>query len=162
MSSSWHPRRIGDEVREQVARFGPAAAIGPIVAAWPEAVGEAIAANAWPARIGRNGALAVATSSSVWAFELTALQDTVLERLREALGNAAPEKITFAAGRIPEHGAPSAETRKPPPPPVSEEHRAAGKTLAAGIENPELRAAVARAAAVSLARSEDPSADRPF
>ena len=31
----------------------------------------AIAANAWPARIARDGTLHVATSSSAWAFELT-------------------------------------------------------------------------------------------
>ena len=56
-TGGWHPKDIGDAVREQVARFGPDAALGPLVRAWPEAVGEAIADNAWPARIARDGTL---------------------------------------------------------------------------------------------------------
>ncbi len=160
MSKSWHPRSLGDEIRDQVARFGPEGAIGPIVQAWPAAVGDAIAANAWPARIARGGTLHVATSSSVWAFELTALAETVLERLHDALGDAAPTKVVFAAGRMPERGPLPEELEKPPPPPVSEEHRRVASELTAGIENEELRAAVERAAAASLARSVTPPDDR--
>ncbi len=125
MSGSWHPRPIGDEIREQVARFGRDAAIGPLVQAWPGAVGEAIAANAWPARIARDGTLHVATSSSVWAFELTALAETVLEHLHAALGDSAPPKIVFAPGRLPERGPLPEEVETPPrrPSPRSTEPR---------------------------------------
>ncbi len=158
--SGYHPRSIGDEIRDQVAKLGPDAAIGPIVKAWPAAVGEAIAENAWPARIARDGTLHVATSSSVWAFELTALAETTLERLREALGDAAPPEIAFAAGRLPERGPLPEDPDKPPPPPVPDELREAGEALAAGIENEELREAVAKAAAASLALSVRPPDDR--
>ncbi len=158
--SGYHPRSLGDEIRDQVAKLGPDAAIGPIVKAWPESVGEAIAENAWPARIARDGTLHVATSSSVWAFELTALAETMLERLRESLGDDAPPKIVFAAGRLPERGPLPEDAEKAPPPPVPDELREAGEALAAGIESDELREAVAKAAAASLALSVRPPDDR--
>ena len=62
--------RIGDDVRRELGQLGPGGAIADVVAAWPEAVGDSIARNAWPARIARDGTLHVATSSSAWAFEL--------------------------------------------------------------------------------------------
>ena len=80
------PRRIGGEVRRELARFGPAEGMTEIVRAWPDAVGEQIARNAWPARLGRDGALHVATSSSAWAFELAQLQETLLARRNLPLG----------------------------------------------------------------------------
>lgn len=160
MSRGWHPGRIGDAVREQVARLGPDAAIGPLVQAWPEAVGDAIAENAWPARFARDGTLLVSTSSSVWAFELTALEATMVERLRAVLGDTAPAKIRFAAGRLPERGPALEEDEPAPPPVVSDEHREAAAELAAGIESQPLREAVARAAAASLARSATRPDDR--
>jgi hypothetical protein len=159
-TGGWHPKEIGDAVREQVARFGPAAAIGPLVQAWPEAVGDAIADNAWPARFARDGTLLVSTSSSVWAFELTALEATMVERLRASLGDAAPSAIRFAPGRLPERG-PDPDAAEPAPPlAVSKEHEQAAAELAAGIESEPLREAVARAAAASLARSDTRPDDR--
>jgi predicted nucleic acid-binding Zn ribbon protein len=161
-TGAWHPNAIGDAVREQVARFGPDAALGPLVRAWPEAVGEAIADNAWPARIARDGTLLVHTSSSVWAFELTALEATMVEQLRASLGDAAPAAIRFAPGRLPERG-PHPEQADPAPPlAVSREHEEAAQEIAAGIESEPLREAVARAAAASLARSEARPDDRPL
>ena len=54
--------RLGDEVGRQLGRFGPQGAIGDVVAVWPDAVGEAIARNAWPARIARDGTVHVNTA----------------------------------------------------------------------------------------------------
>jgi Dna[CI] antecedent, DciA len=126
--------------------------MGAVVAAWPKAVGPAIAANAWPARVARDGTLHVAASSSAWAFELTQLEETVRARLGEQLGKEAPPLLRFAVGRLPERGAESA-------PPSSRERRAAGPSeraegarIAAPIADPELRELVARAAAASLLR----------
>jgi hypothetical protein len=59
---------IGDAVQQELGRFGRGGAIAEIVAAWPEAVGELIARNAWPARIARDGTLHVTTSSSTWVY----------------------------------------------------------------------------------------------
>ena len=91
-------RPIEDEVRRELARFGPAAGLGDIVAAWPECVGVGIAANAWPARLARDGSLHVSTSSSAWAFELTQLASSILERLQERLGESAPGLAAVRAG----------------------------------------------------------------
>ena len=151
---------LGSELRRELGRLGPAGAIGEIVEAWPGAVGQAIAANAWPARIARDGTLHVATSSSAWAFELTHLAGTVRERLAERLGPAAPTVLRFAPGRLPEPGPEAVETSARTVPSPSPAARAAAEEVAAGIEDPALRDAVARAAAASLAASEDRPADR--
>ena len=95
------PERIGDEVRRELSRFGPAEGMTEIVRAWPEAVGEQIALNAWPARISRDGKLHVATSSSAWAFELAQLEPKLLERLSDALGRPCPGGLALRAGEAP-------------------------------------------------------------
>jgi hypothetical protein len=150
-------RPIEDEVRRELARFGPAAGIGDIVAAWPECVGAGIAANAWPARLARDGGLHVSTSSSAWAFELTQLASSILERLQERLGESAPASLRFAPGPVPEAGLEPVERLERTVPKVSEADRAEGARIAASIENEDLREAVARAAEASLAAGSNRS-----
>ena len=150
-------RPIEDEVRRELRRFGPAAGLGDVVAAWPECVGAAIAANAWPARLSRDGSLHVSTSSSAWSFELTQLAGPLLERLRERLGEAAPAALRFAPGPLPERGPPSEKDSKRTVPNVSAADRAQAAGIAGAIENPDLRAAVSRAAAASLAAGSNRS-----
>lgn len=144
-------RPIEDEVRRELARFGPSAGLGDIVAAWPDCVGAGIAANAWPSRLARDGSLHVATSSSAWAFELTHLASSILERLQERLGGSAPASLRFAPGPLPEAGPEPVEASRRTVPKVSDADRAEGARIAAAIANPELREAVARAAETSLA-----------
>ena len=150
-------RPIEDEVRRELARFGPAAGLGDIVAAWPESVGAGIAANAWPARLARDGSLHVSTSSSAWAFELTQLAVSILERLQERLGESAPASLRFAPGPLPEAGPEPVEASKRTVPKVSEAERAEAARIAATIENQDLREAVARAAEASLAAGSNRS-----
>jgi hypothetical protein len=150
--------RIGDAVNRELGRFGPAAGMAELVAVWPAAVGEQVSRNAWPARFARDGTLHVATSSSAWAFELAQLAATLLERLRTALGDAAPPRLRFAPGRLPELSAETAPERPEPPPPPSPELRAEGERLAAAISDTELRKLVAKAASASLAKAVS---DRP-
>lgn len=152
---------LGEEVRRELGRLGPPGAIGPVVDVWPEAVGAAIAANAWPARIARDGTLHVATSSSAWAFELTQLAATVLGRLAERLDAAAPGAIRFAPGPLPEPGREGVEKERRSVHSPSPRERAMGAEIAAGIEDPTLREAVARAAAASLAAASPRPSDRP-
>jgi hypothetical protein len=144
--------RLGDDVGRELRRFGPQAAMADVVAAWPDAVGEGIARNAWPARIGRDGTLHVSTSSSTWAFELAHLAAELLSRLNEKLGESAPKALKFTPGPLPESPAQGGGTPAPhsPPEPTSEE-RARAFQISAEIENEELRELVARAAAASLA-----------
>jgi hypothetical protein len=148
---------IEDQVRHELGRFGPAAGLAEIVEAWPECVGEGIAANAWPARLARDGSLHVATSSSAWAFELTQLGGSILERLGKRLGEQTPGALRFAPGPLPEPGAEPEQASKRTVPEVSEEVRARSASIAATIEDPDLRAAVARAAEASLAAGSNRS-----
>jgi hypothetical protein len=124
-----------------------------VVAAWPAAVGESIARNAWPARGSRDGTLQVHTSSSAWAFELGQLEATLLERLRAAVGDATPPRLRFAVGNLPAPTPTPDEEARPAPPEPSAEEVAEAAALTGGIEDEELRKLVQRAAAVSLARA---------
>ena len=90
--------RVGDAVGRELGRFGPASGMASVVEAWPLAVGPEIARNAWPARIARDGTLHVHTQDSIWAFELTSRA----EEIRTRLGNAAPRRMSFAPGPLPE------------------------------------------------------------
>jgi hypothetical protein len=136
---------LGPDVRRELERFGPQAGMGEIVAAWPAAVGAAIARNAWPARIAKDGTLHVATRDSVWAFELG-------QRAAEIAARLGVSALRFAPGKVPDAVPEQATTQTPPPRlEIGEAERLAAAELASGIENEELRAVVARAAAASLA-----------
>jgi hypothetical protein len=141
--------RIGAAVHKEVQRFGHHGAIGDVVKVWAAAVGEQIARNAWPARVGRDGVLFVHTSSSAWAFELSQLESDI----RARLGGAAPAKIRFAPGPLPEHDPSSSDQSVPTPVEPSAEEVDAGARIAAPIDDEMLRKLVARAAAASLAKA---------
>ena len=84
-----------------------------IVRAWPGAVGETVARNAWPARLARDGTLHVHTASSTWAFELGNLAGTILEELRRELEEGTPPALRFSPGPLPEPARERAEQRAP-------------------------------------------------
>jgi hypothetical protein len=147
--------RIGANIKRELGRFGTAGSMADLVAAWPAAVGETVAANAWPARFARDGTLHVATSSSAWAFELTQLAGEVTARLRETLGKDAPARLRFAPGPLPELPAPASSSRPPRPLEPTLEHAREAHSWAAGIESEELRKTVEKAARASLARASD-------
>jgi hypothetical protein len=147
--------RLGGEVKRELNRFGSAGVMTELVAAWPDAVGETVAANAWPARLARDRTLHVHAASSTWAFELQQLEGEIAERLREAVPQAAPARLRFAPGPLPELPAPAAErARKPPPEPTLEQARAAHE-WAAAIGSEDLRKSVEKAARMSLAGAAD-------
>ena len=148
--------RIGDEITKALGRTGDGAALAlaELTAAWPAAVGAAVARQAWPLRIGRDGTLHVATSSSTWAFELDRMGADVLERLQASLGSKAPTSIRFRPGPIPEPGASDTAARTASRGvETTPEDAAAAELAAAPIEDPELRVLVARAVRASLARA---------
>jgi hypothetical protein len=151
--------RLEDSLRDELTRLGPEGGIADVLAAWPEAVGAMVAANAWPARIARDGTLHVNTSSSAWAFELGQLAPTILARLVDELGESAPRALRFAVGHLPEPSSEElgdARTDVPDPSPEALQRAA---ELAASIEDEGLRKRVQRAVALGL--SIDPS-DRRF
>jgi hypothetical protein len=147
--------RVGDAVGRELARFGPAAGMAPIVEAWPAAVGALIARNAWPARLARDGTLHVNTTDSIWAFELKSRA----EEIRTRLGEHAPPRLAFAAGPVPEPVEPAAAEAAAGPLEPGPEHVAEADSLTRGIRDEELRKVVAKAAALSLAKAAD---DRSF
>ena len=149
------PERIGQDVRRELERFGPAGRIADVVEVWPAAVGDSIARNAWPARIARDGTLHVATSSSAWAFELGLLEADLRERLSERLDDSAPTQLRFAPGPLPEQGGPDPGDARRRAPNVTDQHLQAGEEVAAAIDDENLRKLVAKAAAASLARPSD-------
>jgi hypothetical protein len=149
------PERIGENVRKELKRFGPTGAMPEIVKAWPEAVGDSIARNAWPARVARDGTLHVATSSATWAYELGLLAGDIRERLAKALGADAPAALRFAPGRLPEPPAEASEETGSSRPKPSAEDRREAERLAAPIEDEKLRKIVAKAAAASLAKAAE-------
>jgi hypothetical protein len=148
--------RIGDEVRKELSRSGagPALALTEITAAWPRAVGETVARQAWPLRLARDGTLQVATSSATWAFELDRLSGEIAERLAAEIGPGAPSQLRFRVGPVPEPG-PREPASEPAPPEleVAPETTVEADSLASSIEDPELRRLVSRAARASLARA---------
>jgi len=153
--------RLGDSVERELARGGSKEALplAAVTRVWTAAVGDTVARNAWPARIGRDGTLHVNTTSSTWAFELEHLAGDVENCLREALGEAAPVGLRFAPGPVPEPPAPLAPEPLPRGQPASPETAAEASAAAALIEDPDLRELAARAARASLART---ASDRRF
>lgn len=146
---------VGGDVARELRRFGPASGMAPVVEAWPSAVGPEIARNAWPARLARDGTLHIHTQDSIWAFELT----TRAEEIRSRLGKAAPRKMSFAPGPLPEPPIESLEQVRERPPEPTAEHVAKAESLTRVIRDEELRKVVAKAAAASLSRDDN---DRSF
>ena len=150
--------RIGGEVERVLARGGSrdVLPLAAITSAWPQAVGEAVARQAWPLRIGRDGTLHVATTSATWAFELDRMAAEILERLGSHLeGGQPPAKVRFAVGPVPEPGTPAEDAlalSSQTPTPTPEEVVTAA-AAAAVIDDPDLRELAARAARASLAKA---------
>jgi len=115
---------------------------------WRDAVGEAIARNAWPARIAKDGTVHVNTADSIWAFELG-------QRAREIAERLGAPRLRFAPGPLPE----ADELPAPPaldPTPQEEE---LARALATAIGDEKLRESVQKAVRLSLARERR---DRPI
>jgi hypothetical protein len=118
-----------------------------LVERWPAAVGEAIARNAWPARIARDGTVHINTADSVWAFELG-------HKAAEIAGKLGVEKLRFAAGPLPE---PDEEAHVPPPVKTTPEDEERARAIASSISDENLRESVQKAVTLSLARGRDNS-----
>jgi hypothetical protein len=137
---------LGDELRRELRRHGPNAALGEVLAAWEAAVGPEIARNAHPARFQRDGTLVVHCKDAIWGFELQSRAAEIGPRLPGA------PPLKFLPGPLPEPGA-EPQQPAPGPPAATLEQRAQASEWASAIEDPALRELVAKAAAASLART---------
>jgi hypothetical protein len=148
---------VSSELRRLAATRPVGSELGELVARWPEAVGPAIARNAWPARIAKDGSLVVHAATSTWAAELTHLAGEI----RPRLGTAAPPSLRFVVGPLPEPDTPAAPSVSQPVHTPSSEDRRTAREMAQPIEDPALREAVAEAISRSLARGRGRAPDRP-
>jgi predicted nucleic acid-binding Zn ribbon protein len=79
-------------------RAAPKTGLAAVQAAWSAALGERLAEVATPVSE-RAGTLTVECVDGVWAQELDLMQEQLLQRLREELGERAPEALRFRVAR---------------------------------------------------------------
>jgi hypothetical protein len=133
---------LGPDIKSELARYGPQAGMAELVERWPEAVGESIARNAWPARIARDGTVHINTADSVWAFELG-------HKAPEIAAKLGVEKLRLAAGPLPED---VEEEHVGNPVETSPEDEERARAIASSISDENLRESVQKAVSLSLAR----------
>ncbi len=151
------PTLVGDLLASARVRTRAAAGIAIDRETWRRLVGARIAQAAVPGRI-RNRELMVSAASVVWVQELSLLSDEILARLRTH--GLEVDTIRFrvtTSARAPAERA----VERPLPIALPEELKERLET----VEDPELRATIARAAAYSLAAampaSNGPTSARP-
>ena len=83
-----HPRPVGGAIGALTHQLAPATLLADVQRAWPEAVGEAVAAQAEPTGE-RDGVLVVTCSAAVWAQELDLMATELVGRLNATLGRDA-------------------------------------------------------------------------
>jgi predicted nucleic acid-binding Zn ribbon protein len=92
------PRPAGEAFRVARERLAPKTGLAAVQAAWSAALGERLAEVATPVSE-RSGTLTVECVDAVWAQELDLMQEQLLQRLREELGERAPEALRFRIAR---------------------------------------------------------------
>lgn len=92
------PRPASEAFRVARERAAPKTGLASVQAAWAETLGERLAAVATPVSE-RAGTLTVDCTDGVWAQELDLMQDQLLQRLQEVLGERAPQALKFRVGR---------------------------------------------------------------
>ena len=94
MSRRRAPRPGADAFKAALERSAPKTPLAAVQAAWPQAVGQQLAAVAVPVSE-RDGTLTVECADAVWAQELDLMQRALLERLRGEVGEQAPQALRF-------------------------------------------------------------------
>ena len=94
MSRRRAPRPAANALHAALQRAAPQTPLAAVQAAWASTVGEQLAAVAIPVSE-RGGMLTIECADTVWAQELDLMQESLLERLRAALGEQAPQALRF-------------------------------------------------------------------
>jgi len=94
MSRRRTPRPAAGAFRAALEGAAPKTPLAALQAAWADAVGEQIAAVASPVSE-RDGEALIACRDSVWAQELDLMQEQLLQRLGDRLGERAPRRLRF-------------------------------------------------------------------
>jgi len=90
------PRPAANALRAALGQAAPKTPLAALQAVWSDAVGEQIAAVCSPVSE-RGGEVLVSCVDSVWAQELDLMQDQLLQRLGDRLGDRAPQSLRFRA-----------------------------------------------------------------
>jgi predicted nucleic acid-binding Zn ribbon protein len=88
------PRPAAGAFKAALRQVAPQTPLAAIQAAWTSAVGERLAAVAAPVSE-RDGTLTIECADAVWAQELDLMQETLLQRLGEEVGEQAPQALRF-------------------------------------------------------------------
>jgi predicted nucleic acid-binding Zn ribbon protein len=94
MSRRRSPRPAAGALRRALGQAAPKTPLAAVQVAWAEAVGDRVAAAAEPVSE-RAGTVTVRCLDPVWAEELELMQEQLLERLRDRLGDKAPRTLRF-------------------------------------------------------------------
>ncbi len=137
---------LGEEIRAELRRFGADSGAGDVVAVWPKVVGEEIARNAWPARTQPDGTLVVHVRDSIWGFELTQRAGEISSRL------PGRPRLRFVPGPLPA-APPDVHPQRSLEATPAQAREAA--SMAAGIEDPDLRESVVKVIKAALVRAPD-------
>jgi predicted nucleic acid-binding Zn ribbon protein len=94
MSRRPAPRPAAGAFQAALQQAAPRTPLASLQAAWASAVGEQLAAVAAPVSE-RDGTVTIECADAVWAQELDLMQETLLERLRSAIGERTPKALRF-------------------------------------------------------------------
>jgi predicted nucleic acid-binding Zn ribbon protein len=96
--SHWRrsPRPLGLAIGGVRDDLAPATLLAEVQRVWPQAVGEAIAAEARPTAE-RAGVLTISCSASVWAQELDLMGPAIVERLNRSLERGSVTRLRCVA-----------------------------------------------------------------
>jgi predicted nucleic acid-binding Zn ribbon protein len=94
MSRRRAPRPAAGAFQAALQQAAPKTPLAAVQAAWPAAVGEQLAAVAIPVSE-RAGTLTIECADAVWTQELDLMQEALLQRLRDAVGERAPQALRF-------------------------------------------------------------------
>jgi predicted nucleic acid-binding Zn ribbon protein len=89
------PRPVSVALDAFADALAPPTLLAAVQRAWPRAAGE-FAAHAQPIAE-RDGVVTVACSAAVWASELDLMSELVVERLNDALGRPAVQRLRTRA-----------------------------------------------------------------
>src|SRR5689334_20777282 len=94
MSRRRAPRPAASAFQAALHRVAPKTPLAAVQAAWESAVGKQLAAVATPVSE-RDGTLTIECADAVWAQELDLMQEPLLQRLRDEVGEQAPQALRF-------------------------------------------------------------------
>jgi predicted nucleic acid-binding Zn ribbon protein len=90
------PRSLDEAFGRLADDLAPATVLAEVQRAWPQAVGEMIAAEARPTAE-RGGVVTISCSASVWAQELDLMAPQILEQLNRRLGGPSVTRLRCIA-----------------------------------------------------------------